>query len=245
MTRISDEAILRYLDGTLAADEQSDFAERLVSDPDLAARVERQEALEQAARESFRADLEEPVPDRWIAMIDAAMPAAQSGKLESLAAHRERRSMRWQGWHVGAAAAASLAIGLLLNDFGAQPLVREEGGVLIAGAPLRDALDGARSGVPVELASGGSLDVRLSLRNAQGRYCREAVVANSGAADHLLACREGEDWRVQGMIRSGGREGEYQTVAGDSPLDPLVDAMGGEMLDAAAETDAIRGGWSR
>ncbi|HEX8667195.1 MAG TPA: hypothetical protein VF727_02345 [Allosphingosinicella sp.] len=244
---IDDQTLFAWIDGMLPAEEQARIARLVAEDPALAERVDRQEALAAAARESFRADLDEPVPDAWIARIDAALPAAGGGRVESLAAARERRRLRWTGWHAGAAAAAALVAGLLLGrtTAGGGELVGERGGVLVAAAPVAKALDGARSGLPVPLAGGRSLEIRLSLRSAAGDYCREALVSGAGGGDHLLACRGKQGWRIAGLAHGAAARGGYEAVGGDSPLDPLLDGIGGEPLDAAAEQAAIAAGWKR
>lgn len=241
----NDDNIYRYVDGALPSDEEAVFAATVARDPNLAARVEAQHKLSQAARESFARDLEEPLPDRWVEMIDAAAPAFRSEKVESLAARRERRSMRWKGWQVGTAAAASLIAGIMLGRVqSSNPLIEEKGGIVLASAPLQQALDEARSGVPLQFGSNRALDVRISLKTAAGDYCREAILTGSGdSAGHLVACRRDGKWHVQGLAQTAKEEGAYQTVAGDSPLDSVVDAMGGEALDAEGERSALSRGW--
>lgn len=243
---ITNETVCRYVDGTLSPNEQSDFAAALARDPELAARVQRQERLSRAARETFGGDLDEPLPHRWIAMIDAAMPAFRSGTVESLVAHRERRSMGLKRWQVGTAVAASLVGGILLGRVQtSDPLIEERNGIVLASAPLEDALDEARSGVPLRFAGDRTLNVLLSLKRAAGDYCREAVLTGpGGSAGHLVACRKDGAWQVEGLVRTAGQQGEYQTVAGDGPLDSLVYAMGGEALDADVEASAINRGWT-
>ena len=243
---ITNETIYCYVDGTLSPDEQAGFAAMLDRDPELAARVETQQRLSEAARESFARDLDEPSPNRWIAMIDAATPAVRAGKVQSLAAHRERRAIRWKGWQVGTAAAASLVVGVVLGRVQtSDPLMEERNGIVLASAPLKQALDQAHSGVPLQFAGNRALDIRLSLKRSTGDYCREAVLTGpGGSAGHLVACRKDGEWQVEGLVQTAQEEGAYQTVAGDGPLDSLVDAIGGQALDAENERSAIIRGWT-
>ena len=241
---IDDKTLFAWLDGTLPPDEQQRVALALAEDPALAERIERHERLAEAAQDSFSRDLEEPIPDAWIARIDAALPQAGAGGVGSLAAARERRRARWTSWQAGGAVAAALVLGLFIGRGpGEDPaLVSERGGVLLASAEVGRALDEARSGVPVALGDGRSLDVQLSLRTPSG-FCREAVVAGEEGANRLVACRGGEGWRVAGLAPEGAGTGGYQTVGGDSALEGVLDGLGGEPLDSPAEQDAIRRNW--
>lgn len=245
---IGDETLFAYLDGTLPPDEQRRIALAIAEDPALAERVERQAELAEAARDSFAADLDEPIPDAWIAAIDAAMPQAQTGQVASLAAARERKRARWTSWQAGGAIAAALVLGLFLGNGAGGPggdLVVEQGGALMAAAEVGEALDGARSGVAVQLAGGRSLDVQLSLKTPQGGFCREALLSAPGGSDRMLACREDQGWRIAGLAHEAAGGTGYETVGGEGALDGLVDSLGGEPLDAAAEQAAIQRGWKR
>lgn len=243
---ITNQTIYRYVDGTLSADEQADFAAMLDRDPELVARVETQQRLSEAARESFARDLDERSPDRWIAMIDAATAAFPTGEVESLASRRERRPVRWKGWQVGTAAAASLVGGIIVGRVQTtDPLIEESYGIVLASAPLQQALDQAQSGVPLQFSGNRALDIRLSLKRSNGNYCREAVLTGpGGSAAHLVACRKGGEWQVEGLVQTAKEVGAYQAVAGDGPLDSLVDAIGGQALDAEGERSAIIRGWT-
>lgn len=242
---ITNETVYRYVDGTLPPDKQAEFAAMLAADPELAARVETQERLSQGARQSFAQDLAERVPDRWIAMIDAATPAVGSGQVESLAAHRQRRSIKWKGWEVGTAAAAVLVGGIMLGRVQtSDPLIEETNGIILAAAPLKQALGEARSGIPLQFAGSRALDVRLSLKRPAGDYCRDAVLTGPGeSAAQLIACHRNGEWEVEGLVQTTRQKGAYQTAAGDGPLDMLVDSMAGEVLDADGEAAAISQGW--
>lgn len=243
---IPNETVYRFVDGTLPPDEEAEFAALLARDRELAARVDIQERLSHAARESFAGELDDPVPAHWVAMIDVATPAFSPGKVESLAALREWRSIRWKGWQVGTAAAASLVGGIMLGRIEtSDPLIAERNGIVLASASLARALDGARSGIPLEFAGNRALDVRLSLKRPAGDYCREAVLTGPGeSAAHLVGCRRNGQWQVEGLVQTAKQQGAYQTAAGASPLDSMVDSMAGEALDASGEATAINRGWT-
>ncbi|HEV2746431.1 MAG TPA: hypothetical protein VGW34_03930 [Allosphingosinicella sp.] len=245
---IDDATLFAYLDGILDPADRQRVALAIASDTALAERVARQQELVRAAQASFAGDLEEPIPDRWIAAIDAALPATDAGSVASMAAARDRRAARWSNWQAGGAIAAALVLGLFFGrGIGATDggIVAASGASVMASAPVAEALDKALSGVPVRLAGSRSLDVQLSLRTAEGSFCREALISDSAHGHRLVACREEGGWRVAGLAREEARGSGFETVGGDGPLDALVQGLGGEPLDAAAEQRAIAARWKR
>lgn len=243
---IDDATLFSYLDGALPEDERQRVEAAIAADTQLAERVARHRTLERAAHDAFAEELHEPVPAGWIAAIDDALPA--STNVTHIAAARERRKVRWPSWQAGGAIAAALVLGLALGrtmqSTGGQ-IVIERDGALMASAPVADALDARMSGVPAQLAEGRTLDVQLSLRGADGRFCREAVIHDTRQAQRLLACRDKNGWQVAGLAREAVPGAGYQQVSGDGPLDALVETIGGEPLDAAGEKAAIARGWQR
>lgn len=243
---IDDATLFGYLDGTLPESERQRVEAQIAGDPDLVRRVAAHRALEHAAREAFADELREPVPAAWIAAIDDAM--ATSGGAEPIVIARERRRMRWSSWQAGGAIAAALTLGVALGWTmqGTQgQLVIERAGALLASAPVAGALDSRMSGVPVELSEGRVLQVELSVLGADGRFCREAVIHDAAAAQRILACRESEGWEIAGLARATPPGEGYRQVGGDGSLDAVIQAIGGEPLDAAGEKKAIVRGWRR
>lgn len=243
---IDDATLFSYLDGTLPEAERRHVEAEIAENRDLAARVARHRALGQAAHDSFAEELREPIPDGWIAAIDRALPAAEN--VASIAVERERRRHGWLSWQAGGAIAAALVLGLALGRVTLTPegqTVTERAGALMASAPVARALDMGISGVPVELADGRALDVQLSLSGADGRFCREALIGDAASAQRILACREKDGWQIAGLAHEVALGSGYQQVSGDGPLDTLVEALGGEALDAAGEKAAIARSWQR
>lgn len=243
---VSEETFYAFLDGTLAAEERERVAALIAGDRTLAVRLANQQVLAAAARASFSADLEQPIPPGWLEAIDSA-DLEPSASVASLDVWRARRANRWTGWHVGFAAAASLALGLYVQGpERSGSLIDDRDGVLLASASLHEALDIARSGVPLQVDDDRAIDVQLSMRSAAGDYCREALVsAGAKASHHLLACRGGSGWQVVGLAPTAPAEAGYATASGDTPFDPLITSMGGEILDGEGERLAIIAGWKR
>lgn len=243
---VTQEMLIAFLDGSLLSADRERVREMLYSDPRVSKQLIQPILLNDAARESFADDLKEPVPDTWLAMIDAATLGAETGKVQSLAAHRHRRNARSSRWPLGAAIAASVAFALYLGK-GPTPatLIEDQNGTLVATAELAEALNVARSGVPLQFASRRKLDVQLSMRTGPGGYCREAILQGPDlvSAHHVLACKAEGAWQIAAVAQASARQGGYETVSSDRPLDAIVASIDGEALDSGAETVAIRKKW--
>lgn len=226
-----DPDFYAWLDGELPEPQASAMAARVAADPELAAFAGQHRALAGKLSGAFAPILDAPVPER---LRQAAQP--RSAEVVDLADVRTRRS-RWT--LAGLAAAASLALGLGIGfslPRGGE-LYRSDGTGIAAAGSLDRALDR-------QLASAGEQDgirMGLSFRNRQGRYCRSFTAgAQSG-----LACREGNGWAVDGLVRSGDGGGDYRMAAGQDPaLTALIDRqLAGEPLGPEAEAAAAAGGW--
>ncbi|HYD27266.1 hypothetical protein [Brevundimonas sp.] len=144
----------------------------------------------------------------------------------------------------GALAAACFVLGLAVGWLGQDRTpdrfaVAADGA--IADAALVRVLDHG-------LAADGSDDagraVGLTFRDADGRWCRTFQAGEAGVAG--LACRTGDDWRMQVLAPFQASGAEVRTAGADTPPAVLaaVDALiAGETLDAAAEVQARDGGW--
>lgn len=137
--------------------------------------------------------------------------------------------------------AATLAIGIVAGQFvgnRSEAPIESRDGMLVAAASLDRALD-------AQLASAegkGRVRVGLTFRARGGGICRSFT--DDGASG--LACRSGEDWRVEGLFAAAeGQQGNYRMAAGeDQRLAALIDdRIVGEPFDMAAEKAARDGNW--
>lgn len=221
-----------WLDGELPEPEASAMAAKVAADPELAAFAEQHRALAGRLKSAFATVIEAPVPDR---LREPLQP--RTAEVIDLSKARERR----RGLSLGAfAVAASLALGLgigvaLPRDGGP---FRSEGGELAAAGALDTALD-------TQLASAGErggIRMGLSFKDKSGNYCRSFMVeAQSG-----LACRSGDRWLVEGVVRGEAPQGEYRMAAGQNPaLAALIEErMSGDPLDQRAEVRQVKRQWS-
>lgn len=239
-----DLLLMDYMGGRMTSAQRQEFVARAMADPSLAQRALRQQLLAEAARESFQGDLAETVPATWISMIDTALPEREQSSVADFRSYRADRHRIRGAWPVGGLLAASLIIGLFAGNILQAPgLLKEKNGNLLAAAPMAEVLDVVQSGVPTR-AAGYAIEVQLSLRTPAGGFCREALMRREEQAQHLLACRQGGDWRVVGLAEAPLPEEEYATASGANPLDAQIEMLNGQALNAAAEQKAIQDQWS-
>jgi hypothetical protein len=225
-----EELFYAWLDGELQGAEAAKVAARVEADPFLKAKAEQHRALVAGLRGAFDPIIAQAVP----------LPRFGSVEVVDFGAKRAARRVAF-GLPQWAAMAATLAIGIVTGQFvadrSASP-VENRDGVLVAAASLDRALD-------VQLASagsGGPVRVGQTFRDRHGDICRSF---NEGSASGL-ACREGEDWRIEGLFgASASKQGEYRMAAGEDPrLAALIDErIAGEPFDASAEELARDRSW--
>lgn len=227
------ELFYAWLDGELEGEEAERVAALVAADPALQAKAEQHRRVAAQLRGAFDPVLEQAVPSPVFASANVVDFQAKRSEHEV-----RRASFGLPQW---AAMAATLAIGIVAGQFvgdrsGAP--IESRDGRLVAAASLDRALD-------AQLASAegnGRVRVGLTFRDRDGGICRSFT--NEGASG--LACREGEDWRVEGLFAAPeGQQGDYRMAAGEDPrLAALVDErIAGEPFDAAAEKAAMEKGW--
>ncbi len=227
---IDDATFFAWIDGELGEAEAAEVAAAVAADPALTARVEAHRGLASGLRGAF-----DPV-------MNEAPPPLKFGDVVDLAARREQKARPQFGLPQWAAMAATLLLGVviggpLLGGADSGP-VAVEAGRMVASGNLGQALDVQLASAPTD----GPVRVGLSFRDREGQFCRSF----SGIGASGLACREGEDWQVEGMFATpAGRSGDYRMAAGEDPrLAELIDdRIAGEPLDAAGEAAALKAGW--
>jgi hypothetical protein len=229
-----EELFYAWLDGELEGEEAERVGARVAADPELQAKAEQHRRVEAQLRGAF-----DPVFSRDV-------PAPQFGSA-NIVDFREKRVEREShrasfGVPQWAAMAATLAIGIVAGQFvgnrsGEAPIESRDG-MLVAAASLDRALDAQLASAEGE----GRVRVGVTFRTRSGGICRSFT--NDGARG--LACREGQDWRIEGLFAAPeGQQGDYRMASGEDPrLAALIDErIAGEPFDAAAETAARDSNW--
>lgn len=206
MSNVFDERLAAWLDGALSPEEAAAFAQELERDPDLARRAAEWQANDAFLKGALAPLAEAPIDDALLAQMGLAQPAPAP-----LAANDNQPFWRRHALPLGGAVAASLAALLLLAvpRRGAEP----DG--------LGLALDTTPSLAATRLADGRMIEPTLTVRAADGRWCREFRADGKAA----LACRTDKGWTIEGEA----------AATGPSPTDEVRLAAGsdGAGLDAA------------
>lgn len=239
--RYSDETLMMYADGELDDATRAEIDAAIAMYPELARAVERQRALAARIRGEYEGIAREPVPDRLTALLAQAQPA----RVADLAAERQERAAasRRSGGPRWAALAASVVIALLVGVL----LLREPSapygsvnGKLIARGELDRALTSELAALPGD----AGVDIGISFRDRDGRFCRTFHMQQERPVAGL-ACFRNAQWELAVLADAAPREDALRT-AGAMPLEVMqaVDAViDGEPLDAAAEAAARDAGW--
>ncbi|MGM9487591.1 anti-sigma factor family protein [Ideonella sp. YS5] len=254
---ITDEQLMAYADGELDTAMREVVEAALAADPTLVTRLAEHEALRERVRHAFAPELDEPVPARLREALKAE-PRAPA-PVVSLASHRKAAAARageasneprWGGPARWGAWAASLAAAVFIGHAywpggGVAPegFALQDGGRLVARGAVETALN---TQTAATRPLGADVGVPLSFVDRSGRYCRSFTTA----AHAGLACREGGDWAMQMLVQApatAATEGARQAASALPPalLAEIDQRIEGPALDAAAEQQAMQGGWRR
>ena len=230
---IPDEMLMAYVDGELDDLARAGVERAAADDPEVARRLDEQRRLRERLAAHYAPVAEEEVPARFRALL-ARAPA-------DLADARRRR--RPSAWHLPAAIAASLVLGLfagrmVLPPSGGDVAIAE--GALVARGALAEALD---SRLASEQPADSLVRIGISFVASDGRPCRTF----EGPALAGLACRSAEDWRLVVTAPGSaapGTQGYRQAASGSSLVyQTAQEMMAGEPFDAEAERRARDSGW--
>ena len=244
--KFSDEMLMAYADGELDLVSRAEIESAMATDPGIQRAVERHRALRSRVQSAYGSVLQEPIPMQLSSLVTPPVAApvvdfgarkAARSEAQPVAAPKRWALPRWS------AMAAAVALGFFVGMFvmrGPEAPYAESKAGLVARGELAWALTG-------QLASDegtGAVRIGVSFRDHGGAYCRtfrlqqEAQLAG-------LACRAGEDWKLQVLAAAPSQEGELRGAA-SMPMAVLraVDALiEGEPFDAPAEIAARDAGW--
>jgi len=227
-----DEMIVAYADGELHTLVQWRFEEAMSRDDDLRARVEREKMLRARLGAHFDPVLDEPVPERLRAMLEA--PA--SAEVVPIEQARQRRRLPQRAW-IPMAMAASLAVGLFGGQF-----LSGGGGIstlLTADGALAEALDTQLASAP---ARAGDTRIGTTFRTGEGRVCRTF----DGAEIAGFACRDGGAWRIEMLVPGSAVQGSgYRQAASGAMMvfQAAQERMAGEPLGEEEERRLRDSAW--
>jgi hypothetical protein len=241
---ISDEELMAYVDGESDADARIAVEAAAAADPHIAARIERHRALRHLIGDAYGDALHEAVPRRLLAAARA--PSASAPVIDLAEARARRRGL--SAWAMAGAMAACLAVGLILGqelNLAGEPALIEG----TANGPVaRDGLDRALNDQLAARQAGQAVQVGISFRSTDGRYCR-TFQTSQGHYLAGVACRDPKAWVLRLVTTISGEPkvaGNYSMAASPLPA-PVADFVDqtimGDSLDAAGEARAKSKGW--
>lgn len=230
--QVDDEMLMAFVDGELDEIASARIERQAAEDPELRGRIEAQRRLRSRIAAHYAPVAEEPVPDRFRALLE--------NEVVDLASARPKR--RVAGWQNLGAIAASLVVGLFAGQWlqlgGSGPVAVGEGG-LVAQGDLAQVLDTQLASAPTAEAQAR---VGISFVSTEGQMCRTF----ESSALTGLACRDDGRWRL--VVTAPGNaagQGEYRQAGSGSliVMQTAQDMMSGDPLDAAAERRLRDSGW--
>ncbi len=230
---IDDELIFAYVDGELDEAERLRVAAAIAADPALQALVDEHRAFGARLDNAFSPILQAPVP------VGISGLLAAGGDVVSLADARARRFppglAHWAA--LAATLVAGIVGGVMFGGGRAGPVV-ERDGRLVASGPVELALN-------TQLAStqsaGAAVRIGLTFRDHVGAICRSF----SGAVADGVACRDGQQWLLRGLLahEPAGR-GDYRMAASSDTAELVDGLIAGDALDQAQERAASAADWA-
>lgn len=207
MSDDSEERLAAWLDGALSPEEAAAFEAELERDPALAAKAAQWQANDAFIAGALAPLGEEPLDHAMLARLGLA---GESAAPTLAAANDNPPWWRRHALPLGGAIAASLVAALLLT----MPRAAQRDGLSVA-------LDTTPSLKQARLADGRVIEPTLTLRAADGRWCREF----RAGGETSLACRGDKGWSIEATAK-----GEGPADAGQIGLAGGADTAG---LDAA------------
>jgi anti-sigma factor RsiW len=229
MTGNDDERLAAWLDGALAPDQADAFERELARNPDLARR-----AAEWKANDAFIAGALAPVADAPIGADMLARMGLAEPAPAKVAANDNPPFWRRHALPLGGAIAASVAVILAIA------VPNRQSGT----DPLSLALESTPALQTARLADGRTIEPTLTVRAANGRWCREFRSGNKTS----LACRNANGWTIEATAEATG-PAESDNIglaagADTSALDGAYRRIGAsDALGAQAEAELIAKGW--
>uniref|UniRef100_B0SYM3 Putative transmembrane anti-sigma factor n=1 Tax=Caulobacter sp. (strain K31) TaxID=366602 RepID=B0SYM3_CAUSK len=263
---VPDEEVFAFVDGELPPEAMARIEAAMVTDPQLALRVETQRALRRLLSGAHAGVMRGTPPEQLTAAVTGTAPQKPAAKPPPKPAEviafpgpqakakakpkaREPKLAKppgaaGRGFPIWAAMAACLVGGLIIGRV-AVPVIPTLSGAddpsQIAAGPLAQALNTQASG-----RGAGAIRIGLSFKDQAGLYCR-TFQALGRAPVAGVACREPSAWRVRAISpASPASDTAYRTAGSETPAAVLaaVDAMiAGQPLDAAGEAQAKAAGW--
>ena len=258
MSEITDEMLMAFADGQLAAADRCRVADYIATRPEARARVEMFQNTRAELGTLLNAALCEPVPDKLIAAINAAPMSRGSAPHKASASTKATRMSSffdtifpsWPTPVALGACAATLVIGAVIGlqwrspqptGINWQDIVALNEGRILAKDNFRDGLEKTPLGSQVTLNTRSSqiaFTPVMTFERKDGGFCRQYNLANSaGALIAGVGCRNSAgDWTVEVQselssrkIARGNQDPNKFEIAG-ALKSPIIDKAVDKMI---------------
>jgi anti-sigma factor RsiW len=215
---VSPDILQAFIEGKLAPEEAHRVGAHVAADPDLAAYIEDQKALNAA--------LASPVA-AWLRRVSDSIATGTAS------------------WIPAAAMAAGIALGVVLaGSFGIGTDMRSENGALVAQGALAQVLTTALPGEE-NLARSNGTRIGASFWSKNAVFCR--TFATKAAAPNPMAgiaCREQDAWHIVALAAvASPEEARDAAILPASVRGVMQNLIVGEPLNGGAERQARSQGW--
>jgi hypothetical protein len=235
-----EETIIAYVDGECDAVTARRIEKAMASDSILSDRIAREQALRSRLAAHYDPVAQEPVPDRLTALLTASIESNVDSSFAGRKADEERKKTTRRGFGIAqwGAMAATLALGIVLGQFGlgqnGGPIAQQDG-TLIASGALETVLEKQLASVQND---DSSYRIGLTFRSPSDQICRSF----DGESLAGIACKANDQWRLETMI-PGKATSDYRQAA-SSEINALAAAMMADApVDAAGERKLMENGW--
>lgn len=249
-SKVTDEQIAAYVDGSLTGDDAAEVAEAILRDPAVRRYADSVRDANRVLREAFDGPMDEPVSDELREIIMGHEADAPDEKVVDLGKARTARKP-WFG--MALAASIALVVGItstavvFQGDQNGQQKIATSG-PLAKDGPLHLALEEQPSGA----VSPEGVQVMLTFFDGNQRICREFEVMGQlpDALEFGIACRsDDQSWNVEivvtGPTTEVGPDG-YRPASGPGAdaLEAILDSLGAQpALGPAEEAELLERGW--
>lgn len=238
---LTDDTLSAFLDGELPEADMQTIRHQLVTDPALGERLADLAAVDRTLADHYGAIDQRPLP----AAVSDLLQTGAANQAKVVAFPTWRRARQGLQRRAGTAVAAALVLGFgLAQVWNSTELKTSSGWNQVA-----QALESTPSGETRTLATGEQLTPQLTFTNKAGEYCRHFRIEGPDSGSDNIACRIGDqstNWSRVAMAKTPneGSNGRYQTVAGGSALDGVLDRMmSGDVMDISQEARLLAEGW--
>jgi hypothetical protein len=269
---VDDVMLMAYADDQLTADQRALVERQLVADPSLQIALDAFKQSSSQARAHWR-NPAPAVPEALQSKIEAMVAKAQANQAsaaqvrpslpqaEPAPTQLQQRPAANSSWYAMVATVSCMAVGTLAYLAGAQQAgssqqTSQQGGgaALVLTADARQLnqwqqhMSGSPSGVLLPLAGGAQaapaqLKILATVRDAQGRLCREFSLGNNERNTLGVACHQPDSpqsWQLQFAAHMPLQANGYTPASSTQVMDAFITSIGaGAALGADEETKAL------